>query len=67
MAKKRLIAALALVGLALLLVVQNRGEVPVHFLFWDIGISKSLLVLLVFAAGAAAGAFWASRYRLVRK
>lgn len=51
----RLIVALVLVGFVVLFVVQNVVAVEIHFLFWSLGMSLSLLILLLLATGVVLG------------
>lgn len=54
-AKAKLITLLVLVALMLIFVFQNLGVVEIRFLFWSALMSRSLLVLIFFLLGAAAG------------
>ncbi len=45
----------SLVALAVLFIIQNVAIVEIQFLFWSIRMSRSLLVLVLLAIGAAMG------------
>jgi len=54
--KVKLIAALVATGLLVTLMFQNKQGVVVELLFWDLPeLALSLLLLIAFAIGAAAG------------
>lgn len=53
--KKILIIILA--GLAFLFIIQNMAVVEIQFLFWSVGLSRSLVILLLLAVGIAIGWF----------
>ena len=57
----KLYAALLLVVGVVLFTAQNVQVVEVRFLFWRLEMSRALLVLGVFGAGALAG--WLARWR----
>ena len=63
----RLAATLALLGLLLLFALQNVATVQVRFLFWQIEMPRSLLVLVLLMIGTIIGWFsrtlWALRRR----
>lgn len=51
----RVIIGASLVALAVLFIIQNVAIVEIQFLFWSIRMSRSLLVLVLLAIGAAMG------------
>jgi uncharacterized integral membrane protein len=53
--KKKLIGILVLVGLLLILVIQNFQNVSLNIFFWNILIPQVILVLMVFALGFVIG------------
>jgi len=62
----------AYIGLALLLVVvifivQNAAVVNIQFLFWNISMSRSLMIFFVLAIGIAIGWFTAGHFNRKRE
>jgi len=53
--KFKVIASVLLAGLALVFLVQNVTVVNIRFLFWTLSMSRSLVMVLFFAAGLLAG------------
>lgn len=51
----KLIAALTLMGLVILFVLQNVAVVEIQFLFWSFSIARSLLLFLVMGIGILLG------------
>lgn len=56
------IAGLVLLGLFIIVCIQNVEAVPLHFLFWSAAISKLLLLILTLVVGISLGiliqSFW---------
>lgn len=60
------------IGLFLLIVVvlfsiQNVEIVTINFLFWELAISRALMIILVFALGILIGGFLSSHYRKISR
>jgi len=55
MKNPKLIGALVLAGLTLIFVYQNAATVELRFLFWEMTMSRSLLIFLVLAVGILTG------------
>lgn len=55
MTQTKLALLLALITLVVLFTVQNVEVVELRFLFWQVALSRALLVLLVFIAGLTVG------------
>ncbi|NIP74227.1 MAG: DUF1049 domain-containing protein [Gammaproteobacteria bacterium] len=51
----KLIAVLVVVGLVVVFVAQNAAVVEIRFLFWNVAISRAVVIFLALAAGVAAG------------
>lgn len=51
----KLILTLTLIGLAVVFIVQNVAVVEIHFLFWQISMSRSLFMFFLLAIGIIAG------------
>ncbi len=51
----KVIISLVLFLLAIIFMVQNLDVVEIHFLFWNLAMSLSLLIFLLFIIGAIAG------------
>jgi uncharacterized integral membrane protein len=52
----RLAVLLVVVALVLIVMFQNIEKTPYQVLFWQVPVSRLLALLIVFLAGAAAGA-----------
>lgn len=50
------LALLILIGLFIIVCIQNVELVPIHFLMWSINISKLLLLLITLIVGILVGA-----------
>ncbi len=55
MAQSKLIAILTLLGCVILFAVQNYKIVELRFLFWQLDMSRALLVFFVFGGGVLMG------------
>lgn len=53
--KNKLIVILVLVGLLLVLIIQNTQNVSLNFFFWNIMIPQVILVLILFTLGFVIG------------
>ena len=53
--KAKLYAAIALIAVAGIVMIQNAEVVTVRFLFWEFGMSRFLLLLLTLLVGGVAG------------
>lgn len=53
--KKKLIVVLVLVGLLLILIVQNIQNISLNIFFWNIMMPEVILVLILFAPGFVVG------------
>jgi uncharacterized integral membrane protein len=53
--KFRLVLSLALVAVAAVFILQNAAVVEVRFLFWKIGMSRAVWMLLLLAIGVILG------------
>lgn len=62
--KPKLIVGLLLLVLVTVFMLQNTEVVTINFLFWDFALSRSLMILAVFAAGLVAGWFLKNMYRI---
>lgn len=51
----KLVVSLLLTGLIVLFVVQNTESVEVSFFFWEISMSRSLLIFFLLAIGILVG------------
>ena len=51
----KLIFSLALIGLAVIFVVQNVAVVEIQFFLWSISISRAILIFCVLAIGVIVG------------
>ena len=49
------VTILILIGLFIILCIQNVEKIPLHFLFWSINISKLLLLLITLIIGILVG------------
>jgi len=65
--KIKLYIGLALLGLVLIFILQNTEVVNLRFLFWQLTLSRALLLLLVFVCGLAAGLMFGALARRPRK
>ncbi|MBT8100074.1 MAG: LapA family protein [Gammaproteobacteria bacterium] len=64
--KLRLILTLVLLLIVGIFMVQNAALVEIRFLFWQFGISRSLLVMLMLLIGVVIGWFTRAMYRIAR-
>jgi uncharacterized integral membrane protein len=62
--KYRHILALAITVLLVVFILQNTTDVEIRFLFWSLGMSRALMVILLIAAGVVIG--WAASSRSKR-
>ncbi|MCC6301499.1 MAG: LapA family protein [Gammaproteobacteria bacterium] len=53
----KLAASLSLVLIVLIFIIQNTAVTELRFLFWTLAMSRSLMMLLLFGIGMAAGWF----------
>lgn len=53
--KKKLIVILVLVGLLLILIIQNIQNISLNIFFWNIMMPQVILVLILFALGFVIG------------
>jgi uncharacterized integral membrane protein len=51
----KLIISLILVALLLVFIIQNAAVVELHFLFWTMSMSRSLMILFVLFIGLVVG------------
>jgi len=65
--KIKLYIGLALLGLVLIFILQNTEVVNLKFLFWQLTLSRALLLLLVFVCGLATGLLFGALARRPRK
>jgi hypothetical protein len=64
----KLVAALVMIGLAVIMFWQNSGEIDLHVLFLgSIKTRKATALALAFAAGMVAGALAFSRWKTKRE
>jgi uncharacterized integral membrane protein len=49
------ISILALLGLFIIICIQNVEVIPIHFLFWEMEISKLLMLIITLVAGIFIG------------
>ncbi|MFZ1518915.1 MAG: LapA family protein [Ignavibacteriaceae bacterium] len=49
------ISILALLGLFIIICIQNVEVIPIHFLFWEMEISKLLMLIITLVAGILIG------------
>ena len=49
------VTLLILIGLFIIVCIQNVETIPLHFLFWSMNISKLLLLLITLIAGILVG------------
>lgn len=49
------ISILALLGLFIIICIQNVEVIPIHFLFWEMEISKLLMLIIMLVAGIFIG------------
>lgn len=49
------IIGLVVLGLFIIVCLQNVEEIPIHFLFWSFSISKLLLIILTLISGIFIG------------
>ncbi len=61
MDKKKYYPSIAVMALLGLFIVQNIASVEVNILFWSVYAPRSLIFILIFLAGAAAGYLLAKR------
>lgn len=64
--KLRLALTLILLLLVGMFMVQNAAMVEIQFLFWQMSISRSLLIVLTLIAGIIIGWFTRAMYRVAR-
>lgn len=50
-------AGLGLLILVVLFTLQNTETVPISFLFWELRISRVLMILMIFVVGVLVGIF----------
>lgn len=62
--RPRLIASLVLIGLLFVFAVQNAKTVEIAFFFWDLVVSRALLLFVVFVLGGIVG--WVLRASAIR-
>jgi len=62
--RPRLIASLVLIGLLFVFAVQNAKTVEIDFFFWDLVVSRALLLFVVFVLGGIVG--WVLRASAIR-
>ncbi len=53
--KPKTIIVLILIGLALIIILQNTQVVTLRFLFWDIAMSRIILIPLLMLVGVVLG------------
>jgi uncharacterized integral membrane protein len=58
----KLITSLVLAALVLIFIVQNAAVVELHFLFWTLSMSRSLMILFVLFIGLVIGWFVGSHF-----
>lgn len=64
----RFVLSLALLGAAVLFMLQNVGVVEIRFLLWSVSMSRSLLLFAVLLIGVLIGWLWHSLWlRRARK
>jgi uncharacterized membrane protein YciS (DUF1049 family) len=64
----RFVLSIALLGAAVLFMLQNVGVVEIRFLIWSVSLSRSLLLFAVLLIGVAVGWLWHSLWlRRARK
>jgi lipopolysaccharide assembly protein A len=63
----KLLLVLILAGLLVLFIIQNVAVVEIQFLFWSTGISRSLLIFIVFGVGILSGWFLKSVFSSDKK
>ena len=63
----RFATTLVLLGLLLMFALQNAATVQVRFLFWQLEMPRSLLVLVLFAIGIIIGWFSRTLWTLRRR
>lgn len=51
----RLITILVIIGIIVILIIQNAALVEIHLLFWTITMSRVLLMFILLAVGIIAG------------
>ena len=51
----KLIVSLVLAALLLIFIIQNAAVVELHFLFWTLSMSRSLMILFVLFIGLVIG------------
>ena len=61
------IALLILMGLFIIVCIQNIEEIPLHFLMWSTNISKLLLLLIALIVGILAGIILCGMFRKSQK
>lgn len=62
MKKVKLAAIVIVLVVALILVLQNTEVTPVRILFWDLPMSRALLLILTFVLGFVGGVLVASNF-----
>ena len=53
--KKKLIVILVLLGLLVILIIQNTQNISLHIFFWNIMMPQVILVLVLFTLGFVIG------------
>lgn len=51
----KLITSLIIIGIIVILIIQNAAVVDIHILFWTIKMSRVLLMFILLAIGIVAG------------
>jgi uncharacterized integral membrane protein len=51
----KLVMLLVLILVAIVLMIQNRGPVPIQLLFWSVSLPRILLIMIILLIGFAAG------------
>ena len=67
MRHKKIIVGIVILSVLAVFILQNTEIVTIQFLFWHFGISRALMIFLVFALGILLGWFLRSIYRVVRR
>ncbi|MFC1493019.1 lipopolysaccharide assembly protein LapA domain-containing protein [candidate division KSB1 bacterium] len=53
--RTKIIVSLAIIGLAVIFIIQNAAVVETRFLFWTLSMSRSLLIFIILLIGIIAG------------
>lgn len=64
--KVKLITTVALLVFVIVFMVQNAAMVEIKILFWEIAISRALLIFMMLLLGVVIGWFLRTMYRLSR-